>query len=95
MTDTLYAECQNQIDRCKNARDELSRISEGITHAANHVDQAANWWIEVETSLGTISDNVQSIQENRPANLRLRDIQKNWDVIRGRYLEYRSEVRSL
>jgi len=95
ITEIPHAECERQIDSCTNAGHELSRISKGITHAVDHVDQVANWWVAVETSLGKISDNVQSIQENRPIKLRLIQIRDSWDVVRCKYIEYKSEVRSL
>jgi hypothetical protein len=73
----------------------LERIGEGIAHAANHVDQVANWWVEVETSLGKISDDVKYIQKDRRIKLRLIQLRDSWDVIRSKYLEYKSEVRPL
>jgi hypothetical protein len=95
MTETLYVECQNQIDRCTNARQELWRISEAISHAANHVDQVASWWVAAETSLGKISEDIRSIQADRLIKLRLKQIRDSCDVVKGKYLEYKSEVRPL
>lgn len=59
------------------------------------MDQAANWWVVAESSLGKISDDIRSIQADRRINLRLKKIRDDCDVIKGKYLEYKSEVRSL
>jgi methyl-accepting chemotaxis protein len=93
VTDTPPAECENQMDRCTNACNELSRISEAISLAASHVDQAANWWIEVETSLGKISDNISSIQADKLIKLRLEQIRRGCLEIKEKYSKYNSEVR--
>jgi len=94
MTDILYAECKKQIDHCTKARQQLSQIKKDVEDAAKHVDQVASWWVAVETSLCKISEDVGSIQEDKRNKLRLKQMKNEWDVIRGKYMEYKSEVRS-
>ena len=94
MTDILYSECKKQIDNCTKARQQLSQIKKDVEDAAKHVDQVASWWVAVETSLCKISEDVRSIQEDKRNKLRLKQMKNEWDVIRGKYMEYKSEVRS-
>ena len=64
----------------------------GIGHMAEHIDDLAGWWIKVETALNSIAENVEMIQGNKVAKLRLKQMQTSWGQLKGKYLRYTQEV---
>lgn len=59
---------------------------------AGHIDELANWWVRVEAMLDRVNENVSNIQANKANRIRLQGMRTEWGNIRGKYLEYKTEV---
>ena len=87
-----FSESQREVAKCVSARRELSRIEEGVGHLAGHINELADWWVRVETMLDKVNENVSNIRADKRNKLRLVGMRNEWGGIRGKYLEYKSEV---
>lgn len=67
-----------QANQCAASRVVLSQLSGSIEHMAHHIESLTNWWIEVETALNSIAENVEIIQGDGYHKLRLIQLRKRW-----------------
>ncbi|CAG7848396.1 SubName: Full=Uncharacterized protein {ECO:0000313/EMBL:CCA73654.1} [Serendipita indica DSM 11827] len=81
-----------QANQCAASRVVLSQLSGSIEHMAHHIESLTNWWIEVETALNSIAENVEIIQGDGYHKLRLIQLRKRWFKLRGEYLRYTQEL---
>ena len=57
-----------------------------------YIDQLADYWVEMESMLQKIHDDVENIQADAVSRLRIVQIKGSWGAIKESYLEYKLGV---
>jgi hypothetical protein len=57
-----------------------------------YIDQLADYWVEMETMLQKIHDDVGNIQADAVSKLRIVQLKGSWGEIKESYMEYKVGV---
>ena len=74
---------------------ELNLAALDIAELAHTVDNFANWWNKMNTTLNTAEGNARYLKPGRINPLRVEITQKNWKTVRDDYKQYSKAFRAV
>jgi hypothetical protein len=72
--------------------EQLAAALKDLSEFGRCIDQLAGYWVEMESMLQKIHDDVGNIQADAVSRLRIVQLKGSWGAIKESYLEYKVGV---